>query len=61
MRAPSSRTATVALVVAALAVLAETTIKTHVGQVVGKLGRTDRIQLVVLAHESGLVPPGAIC
>lgn len=34
------------------------TVKTHVGHVLQKTGLRDRIQLVVLAYESGLVEPG---
>ena len=38
--------------------LSETTVKTHVGRVLMKLGVRDRAQLIVLAYESGLVHPG---
>ncbi len=38
--------------------LGETTIKTHVGRVLMKLGVRDRVQAVVAAYEGGLVVPG---
>jgi len=45
--------------IAASLFLGETTVKTHVGRVLAKLGVRDRLQAVVTAYESGLVTPGA--
>lgn len=40
-------------------VLSEATVKTHVNRILAKLGGLSRVQLVVLAYESGFVQPGA--
>jgi DNA-binding NarL/FixJ family response regulator len=37
--------------------LAETTVKSHVQNVLAKLGVRDRLQVAVAAYESGLVRP----
>jgi DNA-binding NarL/FixJ family response regulator len=44
--------------IAALLVLGEATVKTHVGSIFSKLGLRDRAQAVVAAYESGLLRPG---
>ena len=46
--------------IAATLHVSETTVKSHVGRILAKLDLRDRIQIVVLAYEAGIIRPGAL-
>jgi len=44
--------------IAAQLFVSEATVKTHVGHILAKLNARDRVQVVVIAYETGIVSPG---
>lgn len=39
--------------------MTESTVRTHVGHVLGEIGARDRVQAVIFAYDQGIARPGA--